>query len=77
MKPTAAARILFSISACLLAFSTVGAQPEDLTKGTEFFGRQKETYQRWLGHSGLGEVLHVESIGVKEQRLSQNTGAGK
>jgi len=70
MKPTAAARTLLSIGVFLLASCAAGAQPEDLTRDTEFFNRQKDIYQRWLNHSGLGEVLHVESIGVKEQRLS-------
>jgi len=46
------------------------AQPEDLTIDIEFFNNQKETYQRWLDHSGLGKILHVETIDVKEQRLS-------
>ena len=70
MKPATATRTLFSLGACLLVLSVASAQPEDLRQDTDFFNRQKETYQRWLGRSGLGNVLKVESIDVKEQRLS-------
>ncbi|MCO6477208.1 MAG: hypothetical protein J5I94_11335 [Phaeodactylibacter sp.] len=69
MKPTTI-RTLFSIGACLLAISVASAQPENLTLDMDFFNRQKQTYQRWLDHSGLGKVLHVEAIDVKEQSLS-------
>jgi len=54
----------------LLCPHALSAQVEDLRKDTAFFDRQTATYQRWLDHSGFGEVLHVKDIDVKEQRLS-------
>lgn len=70
MKPTTIPQSLCLLGACLLAFSSISAQPEGLAKDAGFFNQQKETYQRWLDHSGLGEVLHVEELKVEEERLS-------
>lgn len=70
MKPTTATRVFLSLGACLLAFSFATAQVEGLVKDAGFFNQQKDTYQRWLDHSGLGEVLHVEELKVEEERLS-------
>lgn len=70
MKQSATLRTLFSITTCLLAFSVATAQIEDLTQDTVFFNQQKATYQRWLDHSGLGRVLHVEALKVEPDHLS-------
>ena len=70
MKLTAAAKTILTISACFFAFTVTLAQPGGLIQDAGFFNQQKETYQRWLDHSGLGEVLHVEELKVEEDRLS-------
>jgi hypothetical protein len=54
----------------LLSPQALSAQIEDLREDTDFFNKQKTIYQRWLDSSGLGEVLHVETIDVQEQQLS-------
>ena len=70
MKPTAAAQTILTISACLFSFTVAVAQPGGLIQDTDFFNQQKETYQRWLDHSGMGKVLHVEELKVEEEGLS-------
>ena len=42
----------------------------DLTTDALFFEQQKEAYQRWLDHSGLGQVLRVETIKVEPNELA-------
>ena len=54
----------------LLSPQALSAQVEDLREDTDFFNKQKAVYQRWLDSSGLGKVLHVETIDVQEQHLS-------
>jgi hypothetical protein len=54
----------------LLSPQALSAQIEDLREDADFFNKQKTIYQRWLDSSGLGEVLHVETIDVQEQQLS-------
>lgn len=48
----------------------LSAQIEDLRQDMAFFNKQKVVYQRWLDEAGLGQVLQVKSIDVKEQKLS-------
>ena len=46
------------------------AQIEDLTQDLTFFQERKALYQRWLDHSGLGQVLKVQDIKVEAEQLS-------
>lgn len=70
MKLTATTKTIFLLSPFLLVFSAATAQIEDLTQDTAFFNQQKAIYQRWLDHSGLGSVLHVEALKVEQGHLS-------
>ncbi|MCG8327670.1 MAG: hypothetical protein MI974_08295 [Chitinophagales bacterium] len=63
--------LLFAVFIIIfLSSQAVTAQIEDLREDAEFFYKQKDIYQRWLDTSGIGKVLHVETIDVKEQQLS-------
>ncbi|MEM1325896.1 MAG: hypothetical protein AAGI23_08080 [Bacteroidota bacterium] len=46
------------------------SQIEDLTQDLDFFQDRQALYQKWLDHSGLGQVLKVEDIKVKPEELS-------
>lgn len=46
------------------------AQIEDLTQDFDFFQERQALYQKWLDHSGLGQVLKVKDIKVEPKELS-------
>lgn len=63
-------KLLLTLITFSMLYYSASAQIEDLTKDSEFFQKQAQLYQRWLDHSGLGNMLHVQTIEVKPQELS-------
>lgn len=60
-----------ALLACLLSVGLpLFAQPGDLTQDRAFFEQQAQRYQRWLDHSGLGDVLRVRELSVRPDHLS-------
>ncbi|MEZ4825007.1 MAG: hypothetical protein R3C61_01755 [Bacteroidia bacterium] len=47
-------------------FSTQ-AQVADFRAEMEYLHGQKDRYQRWLDHSGIGKILHVHDLAVEEK----------
>lgn len=53
-----------------LAPAAFGQNQElDFSKEAEYFQAQKQVYQGWLDHSGLGKTLSIHSLVVKPQEL--------
>lgn len=63
------------ISVYIFVFITQGVIAQStsgLLEHVDFFKNQEKIYQKWLGNSGLDEVLSVHSTIVKEEQLSLN-----
>ena len=55
----------------LFHFFTVSISAQnDLRNDNQFFQAQKETYQNWLDHSGLGKMLRVQEVDVHPDELA-------
>ena len=63
-------KLLLTLITLSLLHYSASAQIDDLTKDSEFFQKQAQLYQRWLDHSGLGNMLRVQTVEVKPQELS-------
>lgn len=58
-----AAGLLFTVT-----FSAVSQS--DLRQDSAFFHAQKQTYQKWLDHSGMGKMLLVHAVEVQQDELA-------
>ncbi|MCB9274807.1 MAG: hypothetical protein H6564_12260 [Lewinellaceae bacterium] len=70
MKQPLAVLKALSVCTALLACTVLNAQADNLRQDSTFFNQQKTIYQRWLNQSGLGPMLQVEGLSIKEDRIS-------
>lgn len=60
----------FRTAFILLLFLPLYSNAQDLTQDLAFFQKETKTYQKWLDKSGIGTVLSVRELEVKEKELT-------
>lgn len=60
---------VFAIFFLIFCVSSLSAQ-EDLRTDSAFFHNQKDLYQRWLEHEGMGDAIRVQDILVEPEQLT-------
>lgn len=63
-------KTLLLLPLALVCAHALPAQSEDLTRDQIFFDQQKQQYQRWLDHNGMGKTLQARDLRVEPQRVS-------
>ncbi|MDZ4679963.1 MAG: hypothetical protein SGI94_05945 [Saprospiraceae bacterium] len=63
-------RVWFFLLAIWSIALPLSAQTDSLIKDEAYFFQQKDEYQRWLDHTGLGRFIRVHDLHVKEEEGS-------